>query len=116
MNIKVFKELSIKNNMEVETLKKIISELSLIRELYHLHNDDNNLFDCAVRIYNSENISINKNNFSKGNDGVKKEINKKASKKQINLLCELNADFDADTVTYKEADKLIKKGISKNHE
>ena len=80
--------------------KKIDNIIDSLRELVDAKDmevSDEVILDQAIRIYLSNKISKEKKS---GDD-------EKASEKQINLLYKLNADFNKELITKKEAKKLI---------
>lgn len=91
----------------MEDLKNIILEIIKYRSKEFNPSDDI-ILDCATRIFNSQNAIFRKKPYVEGlaNPTTKEE---KASAAQINLLYNLEADFDADKITKKEAYHLIKK-------
>lgn len=76
-------------------LKEIILGLKLTAKETGLEISDETIFDCAVRIYNSGNIK-----------GIA-PTEEKATEKQVKLLYKLNADFNEETITKREAMDLI---------
>lgn len=70
----------------MERLNYIINELKEIREENNLKSSDDNLFDNAIKIYISENISNDKKNGYQKETYPKKETNDKPTDKQVNYL------------------------------
>ena len=93
--------------MEKDKLIKIITELKEVRTKTKSKVSDEMVFDCSIRIYNSEQIESHKSNRQSS------PTQEKASKEQINLLYKLNADFNAETITKKEAWNLTNKLMKK---
>lgn len=79
-------------------LKEIILALKSTTKETGLEISDEVLFDASIRIYNSQNIKSEK----------KESFEVKATEKQIELLYKLGADFNAETITKREAMDLIK--------
>lgn len=80
-------------------LKEIIFALKTTAKETGLQISDEMILDCAVRIYNS------------GSRTEKKDD--KATEKQIKLLYKLDADFNEETITKREAMDLITKLMEK---
>ena len=76
-------------------LKEIILGLKSTAKETGLEISDETIFDCAIRVYNSGNIKESK------------PIEEKATEKQVKLLYKLNADFNEETITKREAMDLI---------
>jgi len=103
--------------MENEKFKSIIINLKDLRKL-GLEFDDNMLLDAATKIYNTEIINQSKSFFkntkpfqgSKSTKGSHTSFQKNpelATNKQIDFLARNNIDHNAETLTKKEAWKLI---------
>jgi len=96
---------------KTETILDIIKALKIARETEKLEVSDDMLFDCAVRIHNSQNITTHRqgNNPFKESDGTRSSFQPRtpATKKQIDTLYRLNANFDAETITKYEAMEIL---------
>lgn len=90
----------------------------ILKFLNDLHNegfefDDNTLLDCTTKIYNTQIINESKFVYSKSGQGSPKTISTSsknpapATKGQIDYLCKNNIDHNAETITKKEAWKII---------
>ena len=77
-------------------LKEIIFALKTTAKETGLQISDEMILDCAVRIYNS-------------GSRTEKKDDEKATEKQIKLLYKLEADFNEETITKREAMDLITK-------
>lgn len=97
-----------------QQFKKIILNLQELRKL-GLEFDDNALLDSATKIYNTEIINQQKTSFKNTNAGqnhkplspTSKGGFVPATKKQIEFLARNNIDHNAETITKKEAWKII---------
>lgn len=91
----------------MEDLKDIVRELKKVRREEELNNlSDDVLFDCAIRIFNSQNIQRDRPKEIPSTSTH--QILVLASDKQINMLIRLGYKGDTSNLSRREATGLIK--------
>lgn len=87
----------------MEEFKDIVRELKKFCINEELNVSPDVLFDCATRIYNSGHINNKQSE-------PKEEL---ATQKQVDTLYKLNVNFNAETITKKDASELIGRMLPK---
>jgi len=103
----------------MKELKEIINEINEIGKEFNLKFTDDKILDIAGRIFNTKLIQnykqekINNISLNKQKEFTNQKPNSLATPKQIETLYKLNADFNAEKITKKEASLLLSKLLPK---
>ena len=84
-------------------LKDVVFSLKTIRTEHNLNFSDKTLIEQAVKIFVTGEIN------EKDSKSNKTSSNTKPTEKQLKFLYNANVDFNAETITRKEASQLIDK-------